>query len=181
MSQPTLDSDRLLLRPFLLTDAATVQSLAGDHAIADTTLSIPHPYEDGMAEQWIAGHESQFESGTLATFAITLRGTGDLVGAIGLTIDRDFDKAELGYWIGKPYWNQGFATEAAGMIVEYGFNQLNLNRISAKHLARNPSSGRVMEKIGMVREGTARQATMKWGRYEDLHLYGLLRQEWAGY
>jgi len=101
-----------------------------------------------------------------------------LIGAIGLTIDRELDKAELGYWVGKPFWGNGYATEAARLIVDYGFNQLHLNRICAKHFVRNPASGRVMQKIGMVHEGTARQDTIKWGAYEDLHLYGLLKSEW---
>lgn len=159
-------------------DAAIVQQLAGEYAIADTTLNIPHPYEEGMAEQWISDHSDQFEAGTSAVFAIVRRDSHHLTGAIGLTIERDFNKAELGYWVGKPYWNQGYATEAASLIIAYGFEQLKLNRIDARHLVRNPASGRVMQKIGMIREGTLRQHTIKWGKYEDLHLYGLLKDEW---
>lgn len=178
MSQPTLTSKRLILRPFWPTDAPIVQQLAGDRRIAETTLNIPHPYEDGMAEQWIATHRPAYEAGTLATFAIVLRDVEQLIGAIALIINRDLNKAELGYWVGAPYWNRGFATEAACAILDFGFSELGLNRISAKHLARNPSSGRVMEKAGMLREGTARQDTMKWGNYEDLVSYGMLREDW---
>lgn len=68
---PTLETRRLVLRPFLLSDAATVQRLAGDRAVADTTLSIPHPYVDGMAEQWIATHEGAWTRHEMATLAIT--------------------------------------------------------------------------------------------------------------
>ncbi len=179
MNQPTLQSRRLLLRPFSLDDAVTVQQLAGKHAIADTTLKIPHPYEDGMAEQWISEHRAQFEEGSLVAFAIVLQETSELVGAISLTVDREQHKAELGYWVGQPFWNRGYATEAARSIVEYGFTRLDLNRISSRHLVRNPASGRVMQKIGMVHEGTLRQDTIKWGQYEDLHAYGLLRNDWG--
>lgn len=179
MKQPTLQSRRLLLRPFSLDDASTVQELAGDYAIADTTLMIPHPYEDGMAEQWISEHSVKFEEGMLVAFAIVLRETSQLVGAVSLTVDKDQHKAELGYWVGKPFWNRGYATEAARLIVEYGFDQLQLNRISSRYLVRNPASGRVMQKIGMVHEGTLRQDTIKWGQYEDLHAYGLLRDDWV--
>lgn len=178
MDQPVIRSQRLLLRPFTPGDAADVQRLAGDHAIAATTLRIPHPYEDGMAEEWISRHRAQFAQGTDAVFAVVEQETSQLIGAIGLTIDKDHNKAELGYWIGRPFWNRGYATEAARSIVEYGFAQLELNRIAAGHLVRNPASGRVMQKIGMVHEGTLRQDTIKWGRYEDLDRYGLLRDDW---
>ena len=162
-----------------MSDAAVVQQLAGDWAIADTTKNIPHPYEDGMAEEWIGAHKPGYESGSLATFAIVLRDGPKLIGAIGLTIDRDVNKGELGYWIGRPYWNRGYATEAAVAVIAFGFEDLRLNRIQAAHLTRNPSSGRVMEKTGMLLEGTARQNMMKWGKYEDLTIYGILWEDWA--
>ena len=178
-SQPSIETRRLILRPFRRDDATSVQQLAGDRAIADTTLRVPHPYEDGMAEKWIAEHQPGFAAGTLATFAIVLRDESELIGAIGLTIDRELDKAELGYWIGKPFWNNGYATEAAKAVLEFGFVDLRLNRISARHLVRNPSSGRVMEKVGMRIEGKVRQDAVKWGKYEDLVLYGILREDWS--
>ena len=178
MEQPVLTTNRLTLRPFSESDATAVQTLAGDRAIADTTLRIPHPYEDGMAEQWIAEHPSQFESGVLTVFAVERTADAELVGAISLTVDRDLRKAELGYWVGKPFWNKGYCTEAAGRMIEYGFEELELNRIAAHHLVRNPASGKVLQKIGMHHEGTLREATIKWDRFEDLELYSLLRREW---
>lgn len=180
MTAPVLESARLLLRPFSAADAPEVQRLAGSRAIADTTLNIPHPYEDGMAEAWIARHPAAFDAGELATFAITLKAGGALLGAISLTIERRFDRAELGYWIAEPYWGNGYCTEAAHRVVDYGFGELRLNRIHATHLARNPASGRVMQKIGMTKEGLARQHSKKWQEFEDLVLYGLLREEWPG-
>ena len=180
MSQPTINSSRLLLRPFELSDAPDVKRLAGEHDVADTTLNIPHPYEDGMAEEWIASHKPEYEAGSVATFAIVLRDDLQLIGAIGLTLDREINRGELGYWIAKPAWNSGYATEATTAVLEYGFGELELNRIAARHLVRNPASGRVMEKAGMTREGTARQDTMRWGKYEDLVFYGILREDWCG-
>ena len=178
MPQPSLETKRLILRPFRLTDAPAVQELAGERDIADTTMNIPHPYEDGMAEEWIESREPGYEDGKIATFAIVLRDGSELVGAIGLQIDRGHNKAELGYWIGKPFWNLGYATEATIAILAFGFDKLRLGRIQAGHLARNPSSGRVMEKAGMILEGTARQATIKWGQCEDLLSYAILREDW---
>ncbi|MBT8082966.1 MAG: GNAT family N-acetyltransferase [Gammaproteobacteria bacterium] len=178
MPQPSIETTRLILRPFRSSDAPAVQELAGERDIADTTMNIPHPYEDGMAEEWIAGHEPGYNEGTMATFAIVLRDNAQLIGAMGLQIGRSLNKAELGYWVGKPFWNRGYATEAAVAMLDFGFDELGLNRIQAAHLARNPSSGRVMEKAGMVLEGTARQDAIKWGRYEDLVSYGILREDW---
>ena len=178
MSQPTIETARLILRPFRARDAADVQSLAGEREIADTTLNIPHPYEDGLAEEWIAGRGSAYEDGDAITFAIVLRGDSQLIGAMGLRIDRAFDKAELGYWVGKPFWNHGYATEAARALLAFGFDELHLNRIHAAHLARNPASGRVLQKVGMVFEGIARQDLKKWGNYEDMVRYGIVRDDW---
>lgn len=143
-------------------------------------MNIPHPYEEGMAEEWIGTHEASYKAGTLVTFAIASRDDATLVGAVGLRIDRGLNKAELGYWIGKPFWNIGYATEATVAVLAYGFEELRLNRIQASHFARNPASGRVMQKAGMILEGTARQDAIRWGKYEDLVSYGILREEWLG-
>src|SRR5215212_1807613 len=131
---PTLPTSRLLLRPFAPADARDVQRLAGEHAVASTTLNIPHPYEDGMAEAWIATHPVAFDEGVWATFAITARDGGTLLGAAGLTIRARHARAEMGYWVGRPYWGRGYATEAAGALLAYGFDALDLNRVQATHL-----------------------------------------------
>src|SRR3990172_3467050 len=111
--RPMLETDRLILRPFAASDAPDVMRLAGDFAIADTTLTIPHPYGDGLAEIWIASHQSQFDQGRLINFALTLRESGALVGSMNLVIKAEHLRAELGYWVGKPFWKQGYCTEAA--------------------------------------------------------------------
>ena len=179
MSQPTIETHRLILRPLRASDAEVVQRLAGDREIADTTLNIPHPYEDGMAKAWIESQGPGIEDGSLATFAMVLRDDARLTGVMGLKIDRAFNKGELGYWVGKPYWGLGYATEAAVAVLAFGFEALALNRIHAGHFARNPASGRVMQKAGMVLEGTLRQDVIKWGEYEDIVIYGVLRDDWT--
>ena len=176
--QPSLSTPRLILRAFELNDAGDVQRLAGDRAVADTTLSIPHPYGDGVAEEWIVKQQPRFEAGEVATFAVTFKESGVLIGAIGLRIERQFDRAELGYWIGKPHWGQGYCTEAGLAVLAFGFTKASLNRVHACHFQRNPASGRVMQKLGMVHEGMERQHFKKWGRYEDVVLYGILKDEW---
>jgi RimJ/RimL family protein N-acetyltransferase len=177
--QPRIRTERLWLRPFELADAPAVQRLAGEREIASTTGNIPHPYEDGMAEEWIGKHRAGFEHGERSNFAIELSEENELIGSIGLAIDQANESAGLGYWIGLPYWNRGYATETGRAMLEYGFGELGLNRIHAGFFSRNPASGRVMEKLGMRYEGCLRQAVKKWGIFEDLQQYAILRQEFG--
>jgi ribosomal-protein-alanine N-acetyltransferase len=179
VQQSTLQTDRLVLRPFEFADAPDVQRLAGAREIADTTLRIPHPYPDGAAAEWIRTHEPAWERGTSVTYAITLGGTAVLIGAIGLDIARHSSWGELGYWVAVSRWNRGYCNEAARAVLAFGFSGLRLHRIQARHLTRNPSSGRVMQKIGMRLEGVHREAVRKWDRFEDLAVYGVLASEWS--
>ena len=169
MPEP-LKTERLTLRPLTLEDAPRVQLLAGAREVALNTLLIPHPYPDGAAEAWIANRGDEI------AFAID---DGELAGVIGLRVKRDDDIAEIGYWIGVPYWGRGYATEAAAAVVRYGFEKLALNKIYAGYFARNEASGKVLRKIGMKREGTLRQHHKKWGEYVDVEFMGILREEWV--
>ena len=177
--RPTLTTERLVLRPLVAGDAPVIQQLAGSREVALNTLTIPHPYPDGVAEEWIAGHEDRFVSGDELALAITLRETGDLAGVIGLRFRRNHDGAEMGYWVGMPYWGRGYTTEAARAMLRYGFEERGLKKIFGCHFARNPASGRVLQKIGMQYEGTLRAHTKKWGEHQDVVMYGMLREEWG--
>ncbi len=175
---PPLLTERLVLRSLTLQDAPDVQRLAGDRDIALMTVAIPHPYEDGMAEAWLRDSSEKFERDAALNFAITRRADKKLIGAIGLELEPEHQRGELGYWIGKPYWNLGYATEAAQAVVAYSFEVLKLNRIYAFHFTRNPASGRVLEKIGMRYEGCRRQHTKKWENFEDSIGYGILKADY---
>ncbi|MCK4872635.1 MAG: GNAT family N-acetyltransferase [Phycisphaerales bacterium] len=172
---PTIQTDRLTLRPFTLDDAPVVRLRAGRTEIAATTLNIPHPYEEGMAEQWIGTHQQAFDDGRGLTLAITIRETGTLVGAVGLGVSKPHDRAELGYWIAVEQWGNGYATEASLSLVRYGFETMKMNRIDAHHFTVNPASGRVMQKTGMTCEGTLRQYVRKGDTYHDIAMYAALR------
>lgn len=174
--RPSLKTKRLLLRPFAPSDGTAVRELAGDRAIADTTRNVPHPYEPGMAEEWIATHERDFDEGRCIHFAITENAGGRLVGAIGLMDLVKGHQAELGYWVGKPFWNRGYCTEAAEAVLRFAYEELDLVRVHASHLTRNPASGRVLRKIGMKHEGCRRGHFVKWGRLEDIELYGIVNR-----
>ena len=148
---PTLHTERLILRSFTCEDAADVKRLINDPDMASTTDEIEYPYEDGTAEEWIQWCYEAFENGERANFAVTLRTDGTLIGKIGLTfrIRLPYNDVELGYWMGKPYWNCGYCTEAAKAVVVYGFREHDIDLIYAYCFKRNPASGRVLEKIGM--------------------------------
>ncbi|GMH43161.1 hypothetical protein BSKO_11083 [Bryopsis sp. KO-2023] len=177
-SRRILTTDRLLLRPLGLSDAHDVQRLAGDKSVAEGTSLIPHPYEDGMAEAWISTHQRAFDAGEQAVFAITLKPSRELIGCIRLSIAQSSLEAELGYWVGKPFWRRGYCTEAARAVLCYGFSVLNMKRICAAHFHRNPASGRVLRKIGMVHEGSTPKAVAKWGKLLDVEHYGMKQGDW---
>ena len=177
---PTLETERLILRPFTPEDAPAVYELVKEWDVASTTLNIPHPYELGMADSWIRSHTISAAAGDGFTLALIERTSGALIGSIGLRLSPPHDRGELGYWVGRPYWGRGYVTEAAAAVMKHGFEALGLNRIEAHHLTRNPASGRVMQKLGMTWEGRARQHVKKWGEYEDVEAYSILRRDYHG-
>ena len=177
MIRPSIETERLRLRPFAPADADEAARLAGERDIAATTANIPHPYVIADAESWIGGQQAEWDEDRGVTFAITLREDGALIGAIGLRAERAHQRAELGYWIGVPWWGHGYATEAARAVVAFGFDELGLNRVFARHMTSNPASGRVMEKIGMRFEGEFRQHEQKWGEFHDHRFYGVVRSD----
>jgi RimJ/RimL family protein N-acetyltransferase len=177
---PTLTTERLRLRPFTPDDAPAVERLAGAWEVAETTLNIPHPYPSGGGAEWIATHAPAWDAGARLTLAIAPRERpSELVGAVGLGIEREHGVGELGYWIARETWGRGYATEAALAIVRYGFETLGLRRIQARHFTRNAPSGRVMQKLGMRHEGIQRGVYVRWGKPEDVAVYALLAAEWA--
>jgi [ribosomal protein S5]-alanine N-acetyltransferase len=174
-----LETERLVLRPFTSADAPLIADLAGRHEIADTTATIPHPYSEGYARDFILRQAGLRASGKALTFAIQRREDSQLIGAGGLRdIDRENEQAELGFWIGVNHWRRGYATEGARGLLAYAFTTLELNRVYAHHMVRNPASGRVLEKAGMQREGVLRQRLKKWGVFEDVVLLAILRRDW---
>jgi len=175
---PILESEHLVLRRPELSDAAAVQEFLQERQIAANTLHIPFPYPKGAAEAWVARTQSAYDAGEACSFAIVLKDEDLLIGAVALKLDLEHRRGELGYWIGKPYWNQGYASEASQRLVSYGFDVLGLNRIHATYFADNPASERVMQKIGMRYEGLMRQYYLKWGEYRDTGIYAITRSDY---
>ena len=177
MAFPVLTTDRLILRAFTLADIPALVGLAGAWAVARTT-TVPHPYTEAHAREWLATQPSAFAKRERAIWAIAHRSEGTLMGAIELRFRSARHVGELGYWLGVSYWGQGIMTEAARAVLAYGFQEGGLYRIQARHWHTNPASGRVMEKIGMTYEGTLRAAAFRWGEYLDVLVYAVLKPAW---
>ncbi len=170
MDEHRIETDRLTLRPPQPQDFDEVQRLAGDFRIADVTHSIPHPYPPELAQQWIARCTQDWLDGKAASFVIIETGSGQLVGSITLK-DIGRGEAEVGYWIGVPYWSRGYASEACNALVDFAFRQLRLRRLYASHLARNPQSGRVLFKAGFRHLGLGHSECGSQGKVEPVELY----------
>jgi len=126
-------------------DATRVQELAGNEGVAKTTLAIPHPYPIEAAESWIESHPRMVKNGTFP-FAMVLKSESILVGTMTICVNKSHEKGELAYW------GNGYATEAAAEIVRHSFEDLNLNRVWARAMSKNPASVKVMENIGMKKK-----------------------------
>ena len=172
-----LQSERLTMRVYARSDIPALMPLIGAREVAATTLRIPHPYTESDARDFIVSTEEDLSSGRGLRLGIILRERDTLCGGVGLVIEPDDRHAELGYWVGVPYWGKGYATEAARAVVKYGFGTLGLHRIFASHFANNPASARVLRKIGMRHEGTLRAHVLKWGQFLDLEMYGKLASD----
>lgn len=172
-----LQTAHLLLRSLAQQDIPALMRLAGAREIAATTLGIPHPYTEEDARKYIAKSEEDFLAGRSVSFAICTLPEGELCGVVGLDISQAHQRAELGYWIAVPHWGKGYATEAAGAVVEFGFTKLDLHRIHAHYFAENRASGRVLEKIGMRSEGLLRNHFLKWNAFIDVEICGMLAED----
>src|SRR3954464_8424871 len=147
-----LSTARLLLRTYLEDDLPALLPLLGAREVVATTLRIPYPYTENDGREYIQRIQAQ-EVPT--SFGIFDPMTGELYGGVGLTVDEQHARAELGYWIGFSSWGRGYATEAAREMVPHGREPLKLNRIFAGVFAGNESSVRILEKLGFRHEGTA--------------------------
>jgi len=177
---PVLITKRLLLRELRLSDAPAVAASAGDHRVAQFLIEVPSPYPVSLARRWITGRIAWWELGRGITLAITSREAPDLLlGSVSLRHHARDRRAELGYWLAAPAWGRGYATEATTAAVDFGFRQLALARIYAQVIVGNAASMRVLDKLGMVKEGTKRRHLRKGRRLHDVVFYGLLREEWA--
>ncbi len=177
---PVLTTERLILsRPVEGDMQHIIHYLDSDKVYSENTANMPYPYKEADAEFLI--HEvvdKGFENETDFVFAIRNKENGLIMGLIGIHHwDKANQKAEIGYWLGKEFWNKGYVTEAMTEVLAFGFKVLNLNKMFANFFPHNPASGRVMEKSGMRQEAVLKQEIYKNGKFLDFVRYSILKED----
>lgn len=174
---PTFSTARLVLSLPTISDLEDIIFHANSTSeIAENTITFPYPYEEKHAHFWLKMAEDGFAKKDAYIFAIREKENLKLIGAIGLHLDLANRKAEIGYWIGKSFWNKGYVSEALQRILQFGFEELHLNKMYASHFPYNPASGKVLEKNGFVYEGTLCQEIFKNNQFLDIKRYGFLKE-----
>jgi len=170
-------NDQVHLSEVRSSDKPALVEQLNDKEIYDRTLRIPYPYTDTNAEEWLAVvAKTTQQQGRPVHWAI--RNAEDhLIGACGFN---DFQmgkshRAEIGYLLAKPYWNQGIMTAVVQMACQYAFEEFGLVKITAQVRSENMASARVLEKCGFEQEGYFRKHFPKDGKFIDVRLFALLK------
>ncbi len=177
MDFPKLETERLILDAPKEHDLENIAKILNNEIYSKNTINIPFPYTFDSARFWFTLSENGFKNENQYIFAIRLKDSQKIIGGIDLGIDKNFNKAELGYWLDEDFWNQGFATEAVIKIIDFGFKHLKLKRIFATHFDFNPASGKVLEKSGMKKEGELKAHTKKGNIYHNHILYAIINED----
>ncbi|HLK13951.1 MAG TPA: GNAT family N-acetyltransferase [Fimbriimonadaceae bacterium] len=168
-----LRSDRLTLRPGLVSDAPRITELLQDPDIGLNLGGLPQPYTLADAEAYLGSVGTKPDK---YDWVLELPDAG-VVGTIHCAVSSRHRSGYLGFWLGKPYWGNGYMPEAIRRVIKFAFEELDLERVEAERFTRNAASGRAMEKAGMRLEGVRKSAFNKGGEQLDLAFYGLSRQD----
>jgi ribosomal-protein-alanine N-acetyltransferase len=166
------------LRPWRHADAPSLVKYANNPNVAQQLRDrFPHPYTAADARQFI---QSIAQARPTTTFAITV--AGEAVGGAGFSPGADVERysAEVGYWLGEPFWGRGLTVEAVRLLSAYAFGTCSMLRLFALPFADNTQSIRVLEKAGYTREAILRASSVKHGAVRDQALYALVNQNWKG-
>jgi RimJ/RimL family protein N-acetyltransferase len=175
-----IETERLALRWPRLADAAAIARLAGDQAVAEMTAHIPHPYPPGQAEQFVAASRAANEGGKALTLVATMRcGPDEVIGAVGAKAGHRPGMPTIGYWLGRPYWGRGLATEALRALVDTVFERSDAPAITAEVRVVNPASRHVLEKCGFRHDGAGFMDFPARGGRLPVDLFTLERCIWA--
>ena len=179
LTTPTLETDRLRLRPVTDADADALFAMHSDAHVLRYWDSPPWA-DRSRAGRFVAASRTMAEDGTGVRLAIDRGSDGRFLGWCSLTRwNPEYRSAAMGYCLAEDAWGQGYGTEAARAVLDWAFGTLDLNRVQAETDTRNLASARVLEKLGFVREGTLREDCVVNGDVSDSWVYGLLRREWA--
>lgn len=169
-SFPELNTNRLKLRKLTIEDVPSLVKYANNKKVSDNILNMVHPYQEPDAVFRISYVFNGFKNKTRYVFAIVLKERNELIGEISLHLNNTGNMAELGYWIGEPFWGKGFATEAARAVLQFGFSRLALDCIYATCNAENEGSWAVLLNNGMIKDktnGSILQYSMTKQEYEQ--------------
>ena len=175
-----LEAERLILRKFELSDAEPMyRNWANDPEVTKYLTWPPHDevkITAGVLSDWI----SQYENDTFYQWAIVFKENGpEPIGSISIVkMDERIGMVHVGYCIGKKWWHKGITTEALAKLVEFFFEEVQVNRIESRHDPRNPNSGKVMEKCGLQFEGTVKQGDWNNQGICDYSMYGLIAKDY---
>ena len=173
-----IETARLVLRPYGLADVDDVLAYAQDPEWSRYLRLLPRPYKREHAEQFVA-RQLLLDRITHPAWAITLERR--VIGGVNLRVDLDRRAAEMGYSVARGHWNKGICTEAARSVIDAAFSSYqDLNRVYARADVDNVGSQRVMEKVGMTKEGVLRMNRVERGEAVDDAVFAILRREWEG-
>ena len=176
---PRLETPRLILRRLEMRDAPDLFDYSRDpqvakHVLWDAQTSVSE------ARAYVRYMLSRYRAGEPASWGIEEKETGRVVGTIGyMWYQRDNNACEVGYSLVRRRWNRGYMTEALAEVLRFSFEELGVHRVEAQHEVENAASGAVMRKCGMRKEGTLRGRLYNKGRYVDVDLYAMLREDYA--
>ena len=177
-SMPTLETPRLILRRMTMRDAQDVFLYSKDEEVARHVLWSAQK-DISEAKEYLRYMARRYRNDEPSSWGIIEKKTGRLVGTIGyMTYSEENNSVEVGYSLARWLWNGGYMTEALSRVIEHTFDRMEINRIEAQHEITNPSSGRVMEKCGMSKEGVLRQRLYNKGRYVDVALYAIVKSDY---
>lgn len=149
---PTLFTERLKLRKIEVEDVPSLLKYVNNQKITDNITNFPYPYREPDAVFRISYVFQGFKAGSRFVFAITMKEEDELIGEISLHLNEDRKQAELGYWVGEPFWGKGIATEAASAVINFGFEKIGLEKVFATCHINNPGSIKVVEQNGLAKE-----------------------------
>ena len=172
-----LETERLLLRPPARSDAVAIAALIGEWDVAKNLGRVPYPYSEADAHEFFDRIDARSDDQPDLTLGITLKPDGAYIGGCGVHLRENGD-FEAGYWIGKPYWGNGYATEAARAVVQAAFAKLQLDRLTAGYFFDNPASGHVLKKLGFLPDGEGLRDCLSRGYQVQCHNVVLTREQY---
>lgn len=179
-AMPTLETERLILRPLSQKDSCDMFDYAHRDALTQYLLWDPHPGES-YTHEYLRYVEKRYRAGDFYDWAVVLKENSRMIGTCGFTrIDHTSELGEVGYVINPDYQGNGYATEAAQRVVSFGFETLGLHRMEARFMLGNDASLRVMKKLGMSFEGYSRESLYVKGEYRTVGVCAILDREYYG-